>query len=116
MLEYLTEVPQCIFQTTKSVFYGMIAFLLPQLHQGLSNINRIYCKVLRSFRIGYLSRVTPSPTHVLQLSLAWNLRDFPSLSTHLLQNKRYPSRLSTNATSSMKPSLISPSGNDCTFL
>lgn len=36
--------------------------------------------------------------------------------THLLQQKPYPSRLSTNTTSSMKPSLISPSGNDRTVL
>lgn len=49
-----------------------------------------------------------------QLSLEPTMLSFSF--THLLQEKSYPWRCSINTTSSMKPSLISPSGNDLSLL
>lgn len=83
---------------------------------NLTNVNRFSCKVLYSFK----GQIFSQPSYFIHPWASILTRPEPTMLsfsfTHILLEKSYPWRLSTNTTSSKKPSLISPSGNDLTLL
>lgn len=83
---------------------------------NLTNVNRFSCKVLCPFK----RQISSQPSYFIHPWASTLASPEPTMLSfsfaRILQEKSYPWKLSTNTTSSMKPSLISPSGNDLTLL